>query len=154
MQVLDIFARTRASFPGAAVGSSTFDAFAARVLAADAAGTAPPLPEVDAEFGDVWIHGIASDALKTAQTRALARAATGAGADARTGGRPTALFFRHLLKLTEHTWSCDVKECMPDNATWATADLAAALAAADPRFAPAVSAWEQQRAYVERAVLA
>ena len=70
-QVLDIFARVRAAFPHAEVLASTLDAFAGPLVEA-----APKLglDVVTGEVGDTWIHGIASDADKLSEFRAMLRA--------------------------------------------------------------------------------
>ena len=62
-QVLDIFHRTQASFPGAEVFTSTLDDF---TIALQAALPSLHLPVVTEEIGDTWIYGIGSRNLKNA----------------------------------------------------------------------------------------
>jgi len=73
VQVLDIFQRTQAAFPGAEVFTSTLDNF---TLALQAALPNLQLPVVTEEIGDTWAYGIASDADKVAEYRALLRMRT------------------------------------------------------------------------------
>ena len=73
LQVLDIFQQTQAAFPGAEVFASTLDEF---TLALQAALPNLQLPVVTEEIGDTWAYGIASDADKVAEYRALLRMRT------------------------------------------------------------------------------
>lgn len=73
LQVLDIFQRTQAAFPDAEVLTSTLDEF---TLALQAALPDLQLPVVTEEIGDTWAYGIASDADKVAEYRALLRMRT------------------------------------------------------------------------------
>ena len=70
MQVVNIFGILRDAFPGATIMASTLDAFTAPLLEA-----APQLrlPLVTAEIGDTWVHGVASDADKLSEFRAILR---------------------------------------------------------------------------------
>ena len=72
-QVCDIFQRTQAAFPEAEVVASTLDEF---TLALQAALPDLKLPVVTEEIGDTWAYGIASDADKVAEFRALLRMRT------------------------------------------------------------------------------
>lgn len=69
----DIFRRTRAAFPDADVFASTLDDFTNALLDASAR---LDLPVVTSEIGDTWAYGIASDADKVAEFRALLRMRT------------------------------------------------------------------------------
>ena len=75
MQVLDIFNRTQTAFPGAEVFTSTLDDFTLALQAA-APTLSPRLTVVTEEIGDTWVYGIASDADKVAEYRALLRMRT------------------------------------------------------------------------------
>ena len=72
VQVLDIFQKTQAAFPGAEVSTSTLDEFTLALQAA-APRLSPQLKVMTEEIGDTWIYGIASDADKVAEYRALLR---------------------------------------------------------------------------------
>jgi Domain of unknown function (DUF5054) len=69
------------------------------------------LPVVKQEIGDSWIHGVASDPLKLARYREVARLRRGwLGEQKLHAGDPTDLaLLRHLLLEPEHTWGTDTK---------------------------------------------
>jgi hypothetical protein len=69
------------------------------------------LPVVKQEIGDTWIHGVASDPLKLARYREVARLRQGWLAQQKLqAGDPTDLaLLRHLLLEPEHTWGTDTK---------------------------------------------
>jgi hypothetical protein len=86
------------------------------------------LPIVTQEIGDTWIHGIASDPLKVARYREVARlrerwieeGALGVGSAA------DLQLLRHLLLEPEHTWGTDTKTWL-DFDNYEPADLARML---------------------------
>lgn len=102
MQVLDIFNRTRAAFPGAEVFTSTLDNFTQALQAA-----LPTLPSklkvVTEEIGDTWSYGIASDADKVAEYRALLRMRTATAWKVEEAAYRN--FSRLLLKVIQHDLS-------------------------------------------------
>ena len=69
------------------------------------------LPEVKQEIGDTWIHGVASDPLKLARYREVARLRQAWLAQQKfQGGDATDLaLLRHVLLEVEHTWGTDTK---------------------------------------------
>jgi Domain of unknown function (DUF5054) len=69
------------------------------------------LPAVKQEIGDTWIHGVASDPLKLARYREVARLRQAWLAQQKLhAGDPTDLaLLRHLLLEVEHTWGTDTK---------------------------------------------
>ena len=75
VQVLDIFNRTQTAFPGAEVFTSTLDDFTLALQAA-VPTLSPQLTVVTEEIGDTWVYGVASDADKVAEYRALLRMRT------------------------------------------------------------------------------
>jgi hypothetical protein len=86
------------------------------------------LPVVTSEIGDTWIHGVASDPLKLARYREVARLRQNwisqgklAAGDAIDVG-----LLRHLLLEVEHTWGTDTKTWL-DFDHYTPADLAAML---------------------------
>jgi hypothetical protein len=104
----------------------------------------PQLPVVTNEIGDTWIHGIASDAYKTAAMRVLMRAharvvSSSASSSQQTPSLPPSLpdgfaeFERLLLKCPEHTWGGDQKLFLHygkggDYFNWSNAQFQAAAA--------------------------
>ncbi|KAL0047364.1 hypothetical protein WJX82_001496 [Trebouxia sp. C0006] len=142
-EVLDIFQQTQAAFPGAEVFASTLDNF---TLALQAALPNLQLPVVTEEIGDTWAYGIASDANKVAEYRALLRMRTATAwkvqeADYRN-------FSRLLLKIPEHTWGFDTKTFLHDNANWANKDFHAQLDAHAQNYEDNIAQWQRQRGYM------
>jgi hypothetical protein len=69
------------------------------------------LPVLTAEIGDTWIHGVASDPLKLARYREVARLRQGwlAQGEFSVGDATDVALLRHLLLEVEHTWGTDTK---------------------------------------------
>jgi hypothetical protein len=69
------------------------------------------LPVVKQEIGDTWIYGVASDPLKVARYREVARLRQTWLAQQKfhTGDTTDLALLRHLLLETEHTWGTDTK---------------------------------------------
>jgi hypothetical protein len=86
------------------------------------------LPVLTSEIGDTWIHGVASDPLKLARYREVARLRQGWLAQGKFGaGDATDIaFLRHLLLEVEHTWGTDTKTWL-DFDHYIPSDLAAML---------------------------
>ena len=86
------------------------------------------LPVVIEEIGDTWIYGVASDPLKVARYRQVARLRQSwIGANQMQIGDATDLaLLRHLLLEVEHTWGTDTKTWL-DFDNYKPADLAKML---------------------------
>jgi len=69
------------------------------------------LPVLTSEIGDTWIHGIASDPLKVARYREVARLRQQWLAQGKfaAGDATDVALLRHLLLEVEHTWGTDTK---------------------------------------------
>ncbi len=69
------------------------------------------LPVVKQEIGDTWIHGIASDPLKVARYREVARLRQSwlAQQSFQIGDSTDLALLRHVLLEPEHTWGTDTK---------------------------------------------
>ena len=69
------------------------------------------LPVVTQEIGDTWIYGVASDPLKVARYREVARMRDAwiAGGKFKTGDATDVALLRRLLLEIEHTWGTDTK---------------------------------------------
>jgi len=69
------------------------------------------LPVVKQEIGDTWIHGVASDPLKLARYREVARLRQAwlAQQKMQAGDATDVALLRHLLLEIEHTWGTDTK---------------------------------------------
>ena len=83
------------------------------------------LPVVTQEIGDTWIHGAASDPLKLARYREVARLRESwlAQGKFRIGDATDVALLRHLLLEVEHTWGTDTKTWL-DFDHYTPADLA------------------------------
>jgi hypothetical protein len=86
------------------------------------------LPVVTQEVGDTWIHGIASDPLKVARYREVARLRERwiELGGLRVGSAADVQLLRHLLLEPEHTWGTDTKTWL-DFDNYEPADLARML---------------------------
>ncbi len=164
--ILGVYDQMREQFPGAEVKASTLDAFAHKLATVKSS-----LPVVTGELGDSWIYGIGSDPKKISRYRELLRLAQAWRA---RGVDPAALrtLNRSLALVPEHTWGMDEKVHLGDYVNYATADFAAARerdlvdtldvpeayvrysfwARPDNTYSRFESSWQEQRAYVSRAV--
>ena len=132
-------------FPGAEVRAATLDDVAAAM--ADAGST---LPVLDAEIGDSWIHGVASDPQKTAGFRALSRLRQDWIVSGRVPAEDPALrrASTQLLSVAEHTWGLDQKTHWAETDHWSVAGLASVRSRPDTvRFE---ASWAEQRALLDR----
>ena len=86
------------------------------------------LPVLTGEIGDTWIHGVASDPLKLARYREVARLRQGwlAQGNFAVGDATDVALLRHLLLEVEHTWGTDTKTWL-DFDHYIPSDLAAML---------------------------
>lgn len=86
------------------------------------------LPVVTSEIGDTWIHGVASDPLKLARYREVARLRQSWLAQGKfaVGDSVDLALLRHLLLEVEHTWGTDTKTWL-DFDHYIPSDLAAML---------------------------
>jgi hypothetical protein len=86
------------------------------------------LPVVTSEIGDSWIHGVASDPLKLARYREVARLRQEWLAQGKfaIGDATDVVLLRHLLLEVEHTWGTDTKTWL-DFDHYIPTDLAAMI---------------------------
>jgi hypothetical protein len=142
--VIADFAAIRATFPAAQVFSSTLDNFTSLLTPA----VVSVLPVVDAEIGDTWLHGAASDPHKSAKMkRASSARATclGAGGACSADDASVANFTRLLLKNTEHTWGKSLNTYLHDFSNWSNEQLQSELARKAPNFMDVMASWQEQR---------
>src|SRR4029077_16083358 len=102
------------------------------------------LPVLTNEIGDTWIHGEASDPMKLARYRAVARLRQDWVADGKfaVGDATDIALLRHLLLEVEHTWGTDTKTWL-DFDHYTPSDLAAML---DTKNYKVVQfSWEEKR---------
>src|SRR5690606_14863556 len=143
-QAVEALRDTRDEHAGAEVTASTLDAYGDLLWA-----RREEFPVVDLELGDSWIHGSASDPVKTARFLALQRLYEGF-----TELTPARLAFgRGLCMVAEHTCGVDIKSYLRDETAWDRRDFAAARTA-DHRFGYTEASWAEQRAYLDAALAA
>lgn len=99
MQFIDLYQQR---YPEALVSASTLDDFAARLET-----IRHTLPVIDAEIGDTWNHGIATDPGKVSRYRRLNKQL-----QQQIHAYPEAL--DALLMVPEHTWGMDLKLHLAD----------------------------------------
>ncbi len=118
------YAELEKKYPNASIEGGSLDDFAAELPA-----VREKLPIVTEEIGDTWIHGVASDPLKTAKLRrllALADRWITEGLLLRDSSEYDA-FMENLLLVCEHTWGMDTKKHLLDFSNWSKADFMRAL---------------------------
>lgn len=130
--------------PGARLHASTLDDYAALLWE-----RREEFPVIDIELGDSWIHGSASDPIKTARFRALQRVYDRFEAEGLTPRRLA--FGRGLAMIAEHTCGVDIKSYLRDDRAWDRPAFEAARKS-DYRFAYTEASWAEQRAYLDQAV--
>ena len=105
------FAQVQREFPGAHVFSSTFDNFTQHLVGN--ASLLSNLPVITSEIGDTWLHGAASEPVRSAffKRASLLRSQCVASGEPQcaAGNAVLANFTRFLLKCGEHTWGKDIK---------------------------------------------
>ncbi|KAK9917700.1 hypothetical protein WJX75_007317 [Coccomyxa subellipsoidea] len=152
-EVLNVFNITETNFPEADVHVSTLDAFFGALVDA-----APHLnlSVVTGEIGDSWIYGVASDAVKVAEYRAvlrMRRSLLQQGAwQSSKGWKAYQNFSRILSKVGEHTWGLDVKTFLGDYANWDNKGFHELVEAGAWNYRRMIDAWNRQRAYVGWAI--
>ncbi|MGN6100836.1 MAG: DUF5054 domain-containing protein [Devosia sp.] len=145
-QTVEVHRRLAAEYPGTTIRAATMDGFAELLWARRA-----DFPVVDLELGDSWIHGAASDPVKTQRFLALQRLYDRFEAERLTP--PRLAFGRRLALVAEHTCGVDVKTFLRDEEAWDRPAFEAARRA-DYRFAYTEASWAEQRAYLDEAVAA
>ena len=137
------FQAARVAFPAATPVASTLDDFALALRTVREA-----LPLVEAEIGDSWIHGVASDPVKLAGFRAATRLRSHWIESAPDDPELTS-FSDALLLLPEHTWGMDHKAYLDD---WAAYAGDAFIAIRQwPKFQMMEASWQEQRDYLTAA---
>ena len=102
------------------------------------------LPVITSEIGDTWIHGVASDPLKVARYREVARLRESWIAQKKfsVADATDVALLRHLLLEVEHTWGTDTKTWL-DFDHYTPSDLAAMI---DTRNYKVVQfSWQEKR---------
>lgn len=142
-EIAAIYARLRAQFPGAEVRASNLNEVAAAV-----SQVRDRLPVVTEEIGDTWIYGCASDPVKVARYREVARLREGwvaQGLFSQADATDRALL-RRLLLAAEHTWGTDTKTYL-DNDHYRPRDLEQVLDR--PGYILMERSWAEKRADID-----
>ncbi len=142
-EIAAIYARLRAQFPGADVRASNLNEVAAAVDR-----VRDRLPVVTAEIGDTWIYGCASDPVKVARYRELARMREGWIAQGRfaAADETDRNLLRRLLLAAEHTWGTDTKSYL-DDTHYRPRDLEQVLD--QPGYVVMEKSWAEKRADID-----
>lgn len=111
-EIVGIYRKLKARFPGAVIKAATMNDVAAAVDK-----VRNRLPIVTSEIGDTWIYGCASDPYKVARYRSVARQRKSWIAQGRfaVADQTDRQLLRHLLLASEHTWGTDTKSYLDDN---------------------------------------
>lgn len=107
------------------------------------------LPVLELELGDSWIHGSATDPIKTARFFALQRLYDRFAAEELTPRRLA--FGRGLSMVAEHTCGVDIKSYLRDDKAWARPEFESARKSKF-NFAYTEASWAEQRAYLDQAM--
>lgn len=138
-EVHDTYAALKRQFPNADIVASNLSEIANAVEPHRSS-----LPIVTSEIGDTWIHGVASDPLKVARYREVARLRQ-VWLEQRKlaiGDASDVALLRHLLLEVEHTWGTDTKTWL-DFDHYTPSDLASML---DKKNYKVVEfSWEEKR---------
>ncbi|EAR51093.1 hypothetical protein OG2516_18025 [Oceanicola granulosus HTCC2516] len=143
-QVMDVWREIAGAFPDTRLRASSLDDYADLLWQ-----KRETFPVVEAEIGDSWIYGAASDPQKLAGFRALQRVYDDFAAEGLTA--PRRAFGRELAMVAEHTWGVDIKTYLRDTEAFDPPKFRAARAT-DYRFRFAEASWAEQRAYLDTAI--
>ena len=143
-QTVDVYRQMRHKAPGAVIRAATLEDYGAILW-----DIRERFPVLDIELGDSWIHGSATDPVKTARFLALQRHYDRFADEGLTPSRRA--FGRSLAMVAEHTCGVDIKTYLRDDKAWSRKDFEAARAS-DYRFSYSEASWVEQRAYIDEAV--
>ncbi len=134
-----IFGKLRARFPQAQIKASNLTEIADAV-APHRAG----LPVFKQEIGDTWIYGTASDPVKVARYREVARLRDAwlQNGKLQAGGQADLAFLGNFLLEVEHTWGTDTKTWL-DFDHYTPRDLASMLGR--PKYKVVLGSWVEKR---------
>jgi hypothetical protein len=138
-EITRIYAGLRKQFPHAQVTAANLSEIAAAVEPYRSR-----LPVVTQEIGDTWIYGVASDPVKVARYREVARLRQDWLAQGKfaVGDSLDRGLLRRLALCAEHTWGVDTKT-LKDYQHYTPKDLHAALNL--PTFRVAETSWAEKR---------
>jgi len=145
-EIKKIYADLRTQFPNAKVTASSLSEIANAIEPYRS-----NLPVVRQEIGDTWIYGVASDPVKVARYREVARLRREwiAQAKFRVGDATDLGLLRRLLLAAEHTWGVDTKR-LEDYDHYAPRDLAKVVNT--PKFRWAETSWAEKRQDIDEGI--
>ncbi|MBO7740932.1 MAG: DUF5054 domain-containing protein, partial [Victivallales bacterium] len=129
------FRELRLRYPNAVVSMGSLEDLADLVLP-----YRESFPVIESEIGDSWIHGLATDCVKTSRFRELLRFRR-----SHDGKELPREFDRQLAMTGEHTWGMDIKTHLSDDEIWMRQDFDAARRT-QANFVTVEKSWEEQRA--------
>ena len=132
-EIIGIYDKFKAKYPGAKIVAATLDDVAERVA------EIKDIPVVTDEIGDNWIHGTGTDPKKVAMYLELLRHIENRDID-------DVDLCDDLLLIPEHTWGMCVMKYFPDVLTWAPSQIKAREA--DEDVMRIERSWQEQRDYV------
>jgi hypothetical protein len=147
-EIAKIYADLQKQFPNAQITASSLSDVANAMEAHK-----QNLPVVKEEIGDTWIHGLASDPPKLAQTRELIRLRQQWLHDGKfkLGDATDRQFLRRFLLSVEHTWGTDTKRYI-DVDHYRPAAIATALQQSLPGYMTMEASWREKRDDITSAV--
>jgi hypothetical protein len=145
-EIGQIYANLRKQFPRAHVAAANLSEIAAALEP-----YRTRLPVITQEIGDTWIHGIASDPIKVARYREIARLRREwiTQGQFRVGDSNDLALLRRLTLCAEHTWGVDTKT-LKDYQHYKPKDLLAARHF--PAFRVAESSWAEKRTNIDDSI--
>lgn len=145
-EITNIYAGLRKQFPHAEVKAANLSEIAAAVEPYRS-----QLPVVTQEIGDTWIYGVASDPIKVARYREVARLRKGWLEEGKfgVGDSVDRALLRRLALCAEHTWGVDTKG-LKDYQHYKPKDLQEARHL--PEFRVAETSWAEKRKNIDDAV--
>ncbi|MEM8678425.1 MAG: DUF5054 domain-containing protein [Planctomycetota bacterium] len=145
-QVQEVYDQLRTEFPGA-----TLRAASLCEVAHELRDISQDLPVVEAEIGDSWIYGAASDPLRTTPYRAAVRLFVDWQAAQSDGLAQEALdrFGRELLLVPEHTWGLWIESLEDETSLCGQPFQQLRESERGQRME---ASWDEQRSQVDRAV--
>jgi uncharacterized protein DUF5054 len=145
-EIRQIYADLRKQFPGASIAAGNLTGIAEAVDAFRAW-----LPEMTQEIGDTWIHGVASDPVKVARYREIARLRGDwlRQGKLKAGDAKDLAFLRRFALAGEHTWGTDTKTYL-DHDHYKPLDLRAALD--QPGYKKMTTSWAEKRDNIDLAI--
>ena len=146
VEIAAIYAKLRKQFPEAKVRAANLSDVATAVDT-----VRKSLPVITSEIGDTWIYGCASDPVKVARYRCVARSRKRwiAASKFAAGDLTDRKLLSHLLLAAEHTWGTDTKTYLDDDHYQPTS-LATVLD--KPGYVVMEQSWKEKRDDIDKGI--